>query len=448
MKHSVARPDDGVHSFFAARTKKIMAALMEPHLIEQLSDFLGPQHRENRFTLATTLWLGIYGAAKAAMDSMSQILDKATAALEGDTCQPLRRRTLTPSGWSRAKSRMPLNLLTRLWRHFVEVAQYQAGETALFHGMRLVALDKKTIRVPEALWLRFGSHEGGRGDGPAQAELIVPYDVIARVPLDLVLAKAKTSEAALAGPVLQRLREPSLVLIDIGFYGIAMFWTILQSGHHFVTRMRTSGRPRLIRKLGTGDGIYEIEVGGSFRAEEHPGVPRKMTVRIVRAQWKGFRPIRLVTSLLDPEEYPREDFLHLYHERWHIETFFRELSSDVEFEHWHTRTEHGLYVELLFQMIYVSLVRGKMAEGAREAAVLPGDLSFTHGREACMLTWCRMAKSGVRSHEKLRDELIEHLGTLIIDVRPGRSFERNTQKRRAKSRKRQLQARRRKRHAA
>jgi hypothetical protein len=322
----------------------------------------------------------------------------------------------------------------------VDLARGHAGEAALFHGMRLVALDKKTVRVPEALWSVFRSHRGGRGDGPAQAELLVAYDVAVRVPLELTLGKVRTDERVLASRVLRKLPSPALLLIDMGFYSIALFADLLALGHHFLTRLRANGKPKLVRALGPGDGLYEIRASASYWKKKDPTVPSRMVVRIVEVRWKGFRPVRLVTSLLDPEAFPRPELIELYHRRWHIETFFRELSDDVAFEHWHTRTLKGLYVELLFYMIYVSVVRAHMAEAAAAAGLSPGELSFARGAEACLRAWCRLGKRSPTTHQAIRDELLAHLASLTIDIRPGRRFERDTQKRRAKSRKKKLQA--------
>ena len=156
----------------------------------------------------------------------------------------------------------------------------------------------------------------------------------------------------------------------------------------------------------------------------------------------------LVTSLLDAQAFPRADLIDLYHRRWHIETFFRELSSDLHLEHWHTRTLKGLYVELLFHMIYVSAVRAHMAEAATAARLLPGELSFARGADACVQTWCRLGKAPPGAAVPLHGELTQHLAKLKIDVRPGRRFERDTQKRRTESRRKKLQALEKQKHAA
>jgi len=420
---------------------------MMPGFTNSLKVFLARGSRERRFTIPVLLWLGIFGAAHAGMRSMEAILGAACAAVEGATCLPLRAVTMTQSGWSRAKERMSLGLLRRVWREWIEVARAAAGKVALYRGMRLVAFDKKTLQVPESLWTVFGSHRGCRGEGPAQAELMVAYDVCLRVPLEFTLGKVREDERFLARRLLRKL-PTALVLVDSGFYSIEFFAEIGRTGHEFLTRMRGNGRPRLLKRLGPDDALYEIRASVAYWAEKGVAVPGTMTVRIVKVQWKGFRPVRIVTSLLDPETFTREELIDLYHRRWHIETFFRELTHDVEFEHWHTRTLKGLYVEMLFYMIYVSAVRAHLAEAAKQAELLPGHLSFSRAAEFCVRAWCRMAKVSPERTALLRTELTEYLARTTIDIRPGRSFERDRQKRRLESRKKKLQALKEKKHAA
>jgi hypothetical protein len=448
VKKSVARPDDGVHSFFAASAEKIVDSLMDKDALKDLRKHYGPKHRERRFSLPTLLWLGVYAAGHASMKSMGSLLEAACDALTGTQLLPLGAKTLTQSGWTRAKDRLPLDLLRALWARWVTIGRAQAGEVALFGGFHLVALDKKTITVPEALWVDFGSHRGSRGEGPAQAELLAAYDVCLRVPVALTLAKVRTDERRLAFDLLDQLPRPSLILIDSGFYYAALFADVARAGHHFITRMRKGGRPKLLRRFGPDDGLYEIRLTSLPKWLSDREYPQTMRVRIAGVCWPGFRPVRLVTSLVDPQAYSVADLLDLYHRRWHIETFFRELAKDLDFQHWHTRTLHGLWVELLFTMVYVTVVRAHMAEAARAAGMLPGHLSFGRGAQECQRHWCRIPKAPPERLAALRKELIGHLPTLAIDVRPGRSFERNTQKRRAESRKRKLQALKHKRHAA
>jgi hypothetical protein len=296
--------------------------------------------------------------------------------------------------------------------------------------MRLVALDKKTITVPEALWTTFRAHRGGRGEGPAQAELMVAYDVAVRVPLELTLGRVRQNERRMAPRLLRALPRPSLLLIDCGFYGLPLFLDARAAGHHFLTKMAKSGNPKVLERFTWKDGLFRI-------AGNHG---QTMTVRIITTERRGFRPVRLVTSLTDPKAFPRKEIVELYHERWHIETFFRELDGELDFQHWHTRKLRTLYVELLFTMIYVTVVRAHMAEAVARRPTLPGHLSFGAGADACLRAWCRIPKGEPQRVPLIRRELLDHLAELRIDIRPGRLFERDTQKRRAQSRARKLQA--------
>jgi len=252
-----------------------------------------------------------------------------------------------------------------------------------------------------------------------------------RVPLELTLGRVRENERRMAPRLLRKLPRPSLLLIDCGFYGLPLFLDVRQAGHEFLTKMSKSGNPKLLERFTLKDGLYRIR-------DRDTG--ETMTVRIVTTQRRGFQPVRLVTSLLDPGVFPRQEIIALYHERWHIETFFRELDGELDFQQWHTRQRRGLYVELLFTMIYVTVVRAHMAESVRRKPTLPGHLSFGAGAEACMRAWCRIPKCDPERVEALRRELLDHLATLKIDVRPGRSFERDTQKRRAESRRKKLEA--------
>jgi len=70
---SVARPDDGVHSFFAQRSDQIVGNLLEPQWLEKGAAAFRPARKPRRFTLPAMLWLGIFGAAHAEETQLSAL---------------------------------------------------------------------------------------------------------------------------------------------------------------------------------------------------------------------------------------------------------------------------------------------------------------------------------------------------------------------------------------
>lgn len=306
----------------------------------------------------------------------------------------------------------------------------------LWHGLKVFAVDVTTLALPEAFWPRFGSHKGSRGDGPVQSPLAVLYDLISRVPVAFRMGRAGAGERPLAKKLFSHLKRDSLLVFDNGLYSIEIFAMLLRRSVHFLTPMRSNGKARSVRRLGRRDAIFEIRKSSALK--DRIDVPEVMLVRIITVHRAGFRPRRLITSLLDAVQYPAGDIAELYHERWHIETFFREYKHTLNAQRFHARTEKALYCEVIFQMLLCTLTRLAMADAALESGLIPGEISFTK-------SLCRMknileitATLPLEMWPHLYEQIIEKTAASKIDKRPGRAFERNRQKRRRQSRARRL----------
>lgn len=384
------------------------------------------------------LWLGLLVSAYGAMNSLSAIFKQIGLVLSNGASLPVKM--VAVSAFCQYRLRVSLCFMRRLWAALVDQArQAVAQEYARWHGLRLWAMDGTALRVDEALWPYFRDHRGCRGDGPAQAHLVVLYDLHARTPSRMRVGPYdKKKERAVAPRLISGLGPGDLVLMDGGFYSIRLFGRFQERGVHFVVPMRKNGKPKRIRRLGRGDGLYEILASKSYW-KDTPGAGERMTVRIVEAHRKGFRPRRLVTDLLDAEAYPAEEIVAVYDQRWHIETFYREIKQVMKLEQWHARTVHSFYCELLFAMILATLTRLAMADAARGRCP-PGQLSFKKSLEWMQIAVVVSATVPTHQWPQLYDELLLEIARCTIDIRPGRHYERNRQKRRKQSRTKRLAA--------
>ncbi len=306
----------------------------------------------------------------------------------------------------------------------------------LWHGLKVFAIDVSTLTLPEALWPWFGSHKACRGDGPVQSPLAVVYDVMSRIPVAFRMGRADTGERSLAKKLFSHLKRGSLLVFDNGIYSIEIFAMLLGRSVHFLTPMRSNGKARLVKRLGRRDAICEIRKSRSLR--HRSDVPEVMPARIITVHRKGFRPRRLITSLLDAVQYPAADIAELYHERWHIETFFREYKHTLKAQRFHAHTKKALLSEVVFQMLLCTLTRLAMADAALKSGLSPGEISFT--RSLCQMKNILQitATLPIERLPHLYEQLIDKMAALKIDKRPGRAFERNRQKRRRQSRSRRL----------
>jgi hypothetical protein len=113
------------------------------------------------------------------------------------------------------------------------------------------------------------------------------------------------------------LREPTLVVMDRGFYSFPFFDWLPEAGHGFVTRARTLTAltvERTLRETPTArDRIVRL---GQYRSN-----PCRQPVRVVEVQihgtWRAY-----LTNVLDPEVLSAADVIDLYARRWKIEEAF------------------------------------------------------------------------------------------------------------------------------
>lgn len=326
----------------------------------------------------------------------------------------------------------PLKPLILLWKRLsAQAYQMLPASGQLWHGLRVLALDCTALTLPEALWPKFGAHKCSKGQNPTQCRLAVLYDLATRIPLACRAGHfLKEQDKHLVKKLLAPLGFNTLLILDAGFYGFMLFLTLLNKQAYFLIPKIQRAKPQLIQSFAGGDGLYEIRA--HYRQRALLGHRQRMTVRIVTVYREGFRPRQLVTSLLNPQTFPAQDVAQLYHERWHIETFFREFKHTLSVQSWHARTAHAFYVELIFFMLLACLTRLAIIQSGKD----PSSLSF---EKAFILTTRILILSAfipMNQWDTLYSQFLKILATYEIDIRPNRSFERNPSKRREQTRNR------------
>ena len=323
----------------------------------------------------------------------------------------------------------PLKPLMLLWDYLVtQINQTLPASQRLWRGLRVLALDTTILWLPETLWPYFGALKSRNADGHAECRTAVLYDIFARIPLRCKPGNVKFQDKHLVRRFFHYLKPGILLLLDAGFYSLPVFLNILDRGAHFLIPMMHHARPKLLKAFSAEDGLYEIRSAKRL----WPILKNRKTliVRIVTAHLSGFRPRRLVSSLLDPEAFPAQEVANLYHQRWHIETFFREFKHILCAQTWHAKTHHAFYVELIFLMLLSCLTRLAITQ----SGLAPHEASF--GKSLSLLKRILQLAAFIPSQdwEQLYKDFLTQLSDCKIDIRPGRSYERNATTRRLNTR--------------
>jgi transposase IS4-like protein/DDE family transposase len=192
-----------------------------------------------------------------------------------------------------------------------------------FAGLRTVAFDGcSSIRAPDTArnraWLGRVRHRKGFAGYPL-VRLMALAETGTRGLLGAVIAgQGPGGETALARQLLHLLGPGMLVLADRAFDAAGFLAAVAGTGAHFVARARASRLPLVLEVL--PDGSCLADIGG-------------LRVRIIDADVTvtgrdGSRTgdsYRLITTLLDPGQFPAARLVRLYHERWEIESAYYAL---------------------------------------------------------------------------------------------------------------------------
>ena len=89
-------------------------------------------------------------------------------------------------------------------------------------------------------------------------------------------------------------------------------------------------------------------------------------------------PCRLFTTLLDPQAYPAQELIDLYHERWEIELGYDEIKTHMleRKESLRSKKPDGVKQELWGLLLTYNLVRREMLLAAKAHSLPPKRISF------------------------------------------------------------------------
>ena len=139
-----------------------------------------------------------------------------------------------------------------------------------------------------------------------------------------------------------------------------------------------------IRRLGKHDQVVDwikpAQVPPWLARETWNALPDRLRVRELRyrvtRRGHRSREVTLVTTLLDPQRYPKEAVTELYARRWQVETNLRHLKTTMKMDVLRCQSVDGIHRELaVFGMVY-NAVRLVMIHSAEARGVPPDRISF------------------------------------------------------------------------
>lgn len=287
------------------------------------------------------------------------------------------------SGISQARSRIGSEPLRYLYENHVKPLATQQTKGAWYHGRRMVSLDGSSFDLPAEKGIRrvFGGPSTYVDSCPfPQIRFVCLAEIGTHVLFAARMGEYRTSEPALARDVIPALEPGMLCLADRGFAGFPLWKQASSTGADLLWRIRKDQIVVVVTILPDGSYLGRLCLRRPKAGQEESILVRVIEYRIEGVEWSEDAHFRLMTTLLDPDEFPAEELAQLYQQRWEIETAFDELKTHLRGARMCLRSKTPELVRQEFYGLMLAhfVVRGLMHEAALKANVDPDDLSFTH----------------------------------------------------------------------
>jgi hypothetical protein len=364
--------------------------------------------RKRRFTFALVMLLVLQKTLK----SIQLHLHEFFAALPGENFW----KTVSGSAWTQARAKLRHSAFVELNEKAIVELVYASGEERkLWRGHRLLANDGSVLRLSQSrvLFEHFGGQQAGltrsgvfNGFIP-HARLSVLYDPLNRIVLDARVGKYTDHERSQALEHLSAASPGDVIVFDRGYAGYLLLAEMAARGVHFIVRCNQqcfAEASKLFERNEHGASVTVTLPAKSRRKEaKAAGLPLELKVRFISLRLPTGELEVLVTSLLDEQLYPTEEFLHVYDLRWGVETFYGQVKGRLDLENF-----SGLTVEAILQDIHATVFLSNLESVVtREAAARLPQPDPAHKRR--------------RYHKKINRAVSFHaLKSRVIDLLVGK----------------------------
>jgi hypothetical protein len=238
-----------------------------------------------------------------------------------------------------------------------------------------------------------------------------------------------------AARMLRLVVEGMLCMWDCGLHSYGLVSGVRKRKAHVLSRLSLQVRPQMRKRL--RDGSYLAYIS-SYKTR-HKHAPR-LQVRIIEYRINdpgrpGHNQLhRLLTTLLDPNEYPILDLICAYHERWEIELAIDEMDTHQRLPNRPLRSLRpvGVIQELYGLLIGHFALRYLMHEAALQAGVDPDRLSFVHGLRELLGAMPEFQMVVPEQWPQLYQRLLHDIAQVILPPRRNRINPRVVRRRQVK----------------
>ena len=289
------------------------------------------------------------------------------------------------SAITQARQRLGPQVMSQLFHQIVRPMATSQTVGAFLKGLRIVVIDGTTFDIPDSevnarVFGRPKTRPGTQAAFP-KVRLVILIEAGTHLIFDGLMCPYRIGERVRALKLLRSVSAGMLLMWDRGLHSYAMVQTTLAQGCDYLGRIPANVKFLVEEPLADGSYLSWIYPPGKLRKRgskpiqvrvieytiEHPNKPGEML------------SYRLITSLLNIEQFPATLLAVEYHQRWEVENTIDELKTNLLGRKTPIRSGNPREVvqEVYGWLLGHWAVRFLMFQTATEAHIAPLHLSFT-----------------------------------------------------------------------
>jgi len=237
------------------------------------------------------------------------------------------------STFADANNSRPVGFFKDLFAEMYKLCAAKAPKHKFRFKSKLFSLDATTIKLCLSLfpWASFRQTKGG-------IKMHTLLDHGGHIPAFATVTDANTHESRVAKTL--ELPKGSIVVFDKGFINYPWFQTLGAKGVFFVTRLKQNAAYKLLerRPINRETGVtsdHIIEVGGP-----------KQPLRLRRVGYRDPESGKHYEFLTNHFRLSPKTIADIYHERWQIELFFKEIKQNLRIKSFIGNSENAVMIQI------------------------------------------------------------------------------------------------------
>jgi len=289
------------------------------------------------------------------------------------------------SAITQARQRLGAGVMRHLFHQLVRPMATSETVGAFLNGLRIVVIDGTCLDTPDSyenarVFGRPGSRPGTRAAFP-KVRLVILVEAGTHLIFDALMCPYRIGERVRSLKLLRSVRSGMLLMWDRGLHSYAMVQATVSKGCNYLGRIPANVKFLNEEALNDGSYLSYIYPSGQLRKKGFKPIQVRVIEYTIENPDNPEEQIkyRLITSLLDIEQFPAQLLACEYHQRWEVENTIDELKVHLLGRKTHIRSQKPREV---VQEVYGLLlghwaIRLLIFQAANSADVSPLRLSFT-----------------------------------------------------------------------